>query len=87
IPFVENAFKHGDFSAGGHGFTAIVRCTASKLYFYCRNAKGYGEKDRIGGIGLANTKRRLELLYPGRHLLDIEDTNGLFTVNLELLYE
>ncbi|HWB28338.1 MAG TPA: histidine kinase [Chitinophagaceae bacterium] len=86
VPFIENAFKHGDFSATGKGLTAIVRCTAGKLYFYCYNTKGKGEKDAAGGIGLSNIKRRLQLLYPGRHLLDIQDNTNSFTVNVEIQY-
>jgi hypothetical protein len=86
IPFIENAFKHGDFSAGGEGLTAIVSCTGDKMYFYCYNTKGKGEKDTGGGIGLANIKRRLQLLYPGKHLLDIQDSANSFTVNVELQY-
>lgn len=86
IPFIENAFKHGDFSANGQGFTAVVRCTATALYFYCHNTKGKGEKDAGGGIGLTNIKRRLQLLYPGKHALDIQDDKNTFTVNVELQY-
>ena len=86
IPFVENAFKHGDFSTGGEGVTIVVRCTEQTLHFYCRNTRGKGEKDAGGGIGLANIKRRLQLLYPGRHTLDIEDNNNCFTINMDLQY-
>lgn len=86
IPFVENAFKHGDFSAGGDGVTVVVRCTEQTLHFYCRNTKGKGQKDAGGGIGLTNIKRRLQLLYPGRHTLDIEEDNNCFTINMDLQY-
>jgi len=87
IPFIENAFKHGDFSMPGEGFNAVVSCTANKLYFYCHNKKGRGEKDAGGGIGLTNIKRRLDLLYPGRYVLDIHDDEDYFTINAELPYE
>lgn len=86
IPFIENAFKHGDFSANGKGLTVTVYCTAAKMNFYCHNTKGKGKKDVGGGIGLANIKRRLQLLYPGKHTLDIQDETNSFTVNLELQY-
>lgn len=85
IPFIENAFKHGDFSEGGEGLTVLLRVTGNGLHFYCRNAKGKGEKDAGGGIGLTNIRRRLQLLYPGAHALDIED-NNYFTVNMDLQY-
>jgi two-component system LytT family sensor kinase len=84
IPFIENAFKHGDFSSGGQGLTVTVHCSAAKMTLYCYNTKGTGKKDTGGGIGLANIKRRLALLYPGKHTLDIQDTQNSFTINLEL---
>ena len=37
-----------------------------------------------GGIGLVNVKRRLELLYPGRHELNIEETEKTFSIKLNL---
>jgi len=86
IPFIENAFKHGDFLEGGQGFTAIVRCTNTTLYFYCHNTKGKGQKDAGGGIGLTNIKRRLQLIYPNKHMLDIQDDKNTFTINVELQY-
>jgi two-component system LytT family sensor kinase len=86
IPFVENAWKHGDFTQPGTGLDVAVYAAGGKLHFYCFNAKGRGEKDTGGGIGLANVRRRLELLYPGRHALNIEDSEHTFTVNLELQY-
>ncbi len=87
IPFIENAFKHGDFSDGGEGLSVIVNCSSKKMTFHCFNTKGSGIKDAGGGIGLANIQRRLELLYPEKHVLDIEDGANCFTVNLVLQYE
>jgi sensor histidine kinase YesM len=40
--------------------------------------------EQHGGIGLNNVKRRLELLYPGRHELKIDNTENVFTVQLNL---
>ncbi|GGH70011.1 hypothetical protein HNQ91_002926 [Filimonas zeae] len=86
IAFVENAFKHGDFTGGSEGMVITVYSSIQKLQFYCRNRKGQGEKDAGGGIGLKNVKRRLELLYPGKHLLEIEDKPESFTIHLELTH-
>ncbi len=86
VPFIENAFKHGDFAEGGRGLDASLYAVGNKVYFYCFNTKGLGQKDAGGGIGLANIQRRLQLLYPGRHALQIEDNQHSFTVNLELQY-
>ncbi len=86
VPFVENAFKHGDF-AGQEGLALTVHCTRQKTWFYCHNKKGNQQKDASGGIGLDNVKRRLALLYPGRHHITVDNTPDHFTVNLELLHE
>jgi sensor histidine kinase YesM len=87
IPFVENAFKHGDFTAGSEGLAITVYGTTAKTQFYCRNKKGTGLRDAGGGIGLTNVKRRLALLYPGKHRLEIEDHPDSFTIHLELAHE
>jgi two-component system LytT family sensor kinase len=44
------------------------------------------KKDATGGIGLNNVKQRLNLLYPGRHMLEIADEATWFIVNLQLRY-
>lgn len=86
IPFVENAFKHGDFSAGSSGLLMHIYTNGKKLHVHCHNQKGKQQKDSGGGIGLENVKRRLSLLYPGKHVLLIEDQNDSFTIHLELSY-
>lgn len=84
IPFVENAFKHGDFTNGG--LLMNIYTNDQKLHVHCHNKKGKQQKDTGGGIGLENVKRRLSLLYPGKHVLLIEDKNDSFIINLELIY-
>lgn len=85
VPFVENAFKHGDFSREGTGLSLTLHSAGKKMYFHCYNQKGKQLRDAAGGIGLDNVKRRLNLLYPGKHLLVIDENDGHFSVNLELL--
>ena len=87
VPFIENAFKHGDFSENGKGLMVFIENTTRKTRFHCHNAKSNGMKDAGGGIGLGNVKRRLELLYAGKHLLEISEDQHTFTINLELLHE
>lgn len=87
IPFVENAFKHGDLSETGDGVNITVHAGNRTIYFHCVNKKGHGLKDAVGGIGLQNVKRRLELLYPDRHILNVKVTETHFTINLELTNE
>ncbi|WP_345257189.1 sensor histidine kinase [Flaviaesturariibacter amylovorans] len=83
IAFVENAFKHGDFGAG-RPLTLRVEAGERELRFVSANQIGRQQKDAAGGIGLENVRRRLELLYPGRHRLDIDATDGHFRVTLHL---
>jgi sensor histidine kinase YesM len=85
IPFVENAFKHGDLGKGG--IAIYLRSSARQMHFYCTNRKGLQQKDQEGGIGLENVKRRLSLLYPGKHVFLIEEGPLNFSINLELRHD
>eukprot|EP01037_Dinobryon_pediforme_P007138 gene7138-7206_t len=68
IPFVENAFKHGAFEAADATVNILLRADDKTLFFSVENSfdATEKEKDENHGIGLANVKRRLELLYPGQ---------------------
>jgi two-component system LytT family sensor kinase len=87
IPFVENAFKHG-VAIGQRGAIQIaIVVSGQKLIFTCSNMDYCSIKRmemEISGIGLENVKRRLELVYPGKHRLKINKQDGKFMVNLEI---
>jgi len=84
IPFVENAIKHGA-SAAGHSYLKLnFRMTPGHLYFYSENSKPATQRSLAGGIGLKNIKRRLELLYPNKHTLEIKEDAEKYIVNLIL---
>jgi LytS/YehU family sensor histidine kinase len=86
IPFVENAFKHGGKNHSP-GITIYLLAENNRFLFQVKNYKKkntLSKGDEIGGIGLQNIKRRLELLYKGKHLLKIEDGEEMFTVELEI---
>jgi len=85
IPFVENAFKHGDAQAANWLKIGIV-VESGRLTFLCINKKSANIISPDGGIGIDNVKRRLLLLYPGKHRLDITNDEDLFTVKLQLNY-
>jgi LytS/YehU family sensor histidine kinase len=74
-PFLENAFKHGVSALVSSRITIALRQPSAQQVELCvRNtlvppAATY--PDEPGGIGLANTRRRLDLLYPGRYQLHI----------------
>src|SRR4030095_11260221 len=89
IPFVENSFKH--ISHFGNGKLNRVNIDASRnngeFIFSVANTVDYSSKqntDPVGGIGLKNVKRRLELLYPDKHDLKITEEEGWFKVDLRL---
>jgi len=88
IPFLENAFKHGVKGEVGATFIKLVLSVKeNRLNFSLENNKGQVdsiEKGDSKGLGLGNVKRRLELLYPGRHDLIIQDRGNDFIVNLQL---
>lgn len=83
IPFVENAFKHGNLK-NGRGIAIKIHADGELIRFGIINTKGNHQKDAGGGIGLENVKRRLELLFPGKHRLDIKQTTDIFEVELEI---
>jgi two-component system LytT family sensor kinase len=83
IPFIENAFKHGDFR--NDPLKIHLQITAGSLLFETSNRISHQNKDEAGGIGLDNVKRRLELLYAGKYELETKTENGLFTARLLIL--
>jgi two-component system LytT family sensor kinase len=90
ISFVENAFKHSEGLVEAPTIDIQLRCEQNKLYFSVRNnynEEASGSKDKTSGIGLANVRRRLSLLYPDKHNLVINKSEGYFNVSLELIIE
>jgi hypothetical protein len=86
VPFVENAFKHVSNHPGGKNFINLeITRSNGQFIFSATNSKDEEKNtDPYGGIGLANVRRRLELLYPGKHDLRITDENGIYRVDLKL---
>ena len=88
LPFVENSFKHGVNSNIGNTFIKIhVIIDESQIVFNIENNKPSNNlNDGIGyqgGIGIENVKKRLALLYPAKHSLDISE-GDTFLVNLRI---
>ncbi|MDQ0783572.1 sensor histidine kinase [Chryseobacterium sp. W4I1] len=82
VPFVENAFKHGDFRE--KGFVLKVSEDDQRIHFYLQNFKSRREKDAASGIGIGNVQKRLEILYPKKHELNIKETESEFVVDLTI---
>ena len=87
MPFVENSFKHlSHFSNGKKNLVKITADSANgEFTFSVVNTIEYkSNKEPVGGIGLKNVKRRLELLYNGRHELQVHENEELFKVELKI---
>jgi len=84
IAFVENAFKHG--VANDHADPIRINIIANKkiLHFSITNKKSNANKDEVGGVGLNNVERRLQLLYPERYKLNIVNSATHYTSELML---
>jgi two-component system LytT family sensor kinase len=86
IPFVENAFKHGYGMVENPEISISLFTQKDGLVFKVKNKYSEKEeiKDKTSGIGLNNVSRRLDLLYPKNHTLEISTQDGWFSVNLYL---
>lgn len=82
--FIENAFKYG-LQTDMPLLELNLNVTNNKITFNIQNDRlNLSSNKDYGGIGIKNIKRRLNLLYPGKHVLKIEKSELLFTVNLEI---
>ena len=87
VPLIENAFKHGVNISAGNPFINIelTQCE-NHLTFSCSNLRDHFEGDpkSSGGIGLENVRKRLDLIYPGKHQFEIKDDGNQFIVDLSI---
>ena len=84
ITFVENAFKHGVSYRNPSFIDIHITTSGDTLKFVCRNSKTDKEPDLEGGVGLKNTRQRLDLIYGNDYRLDIDDGEDTYEVTLEL---
>jgi two-component system LytT family sensor kinase len=84
IPFVENAFKHVASSNGESKVSIKLERVDDRLLARIENTSEKVVASRVGGVGLKNVKRRLELLYPDSHNLHIEEGAAKYAVQLSL---
>ncbi len=87
IPFVENCFKHGaSIMRGNQWINLEINIAGNQLDFKLRNSKpkiAPVQKNKKS-IGLINVKKRLQLLYPEKHFLEISSTEDIYEVHLIL---
>lgn len=87
IPFVENAVKHNTDGEQASFIHLFFKVWNNRLVFQCVNSKPATEEFKegcTGGLGLKNIRRRLELLFPGCHSLEIIEDKQSYTIKLQL---
>lgn len=88
ISFIENAFKHGTSSNQPSQISVSLQCHDGHVCFNCRNTNfPKTNTDHSGsGVGLENTRRRLELLYAGRYTWrqNIENNNFCILIDVDV---
>lgn len=87
-PFIENAFKHSGVGSEADAYVRILlEADDADLRFSVVNSKKrkQGTQPSRVGVGLANVKKRLDLLYPGRYDLAVEEAEDRFSVKLMIL--
>jgi len=87
IPFIENSFKHASNSSNQKAIIEInLNVNELCLYLAVKNTKGtkLASIDKVGGVGLDNVKKRLEILFPKQHQIIIHDDDDIFEIKLEI---
>lgn len=87
LPFIENAFKHGHQLNRQGAITAKISVGDGIVYEVENQSPSSDSqqgKDKEGGIGLENIKRRLALIYPNRHTFEVDGSSSYFRVRLSL---
>lgn len=84
ITFIENAFKHGISYTTPSEIKIAIAVTGRELSLTVENAITQLNKGPAGGVGLINARRRLAVMYPGRHVLDAAETDHLYIVKLKI---
>lgn len=87
IPFVENAFKHGLSFNHKSVISVDISCEKGILEASIKNtvhSKVNDTLSKTSGIGLANVRNRLHLIYPNKHKLSIAEQDGYYSVYLQL---
>jgi len=89
IPFVENASKHAARINQQIKINILLSFKNNQLKFIVENSHDVQiqeHKDGVGGIGYSNVRKRLELIYPGQHSLNIINQNDSYIVHLDINY-
>lgn len=84
ITFVENCFKYGDLLDPENPLIIRLEVNQDQLFFYTHNKKKTGLIEPSSGIGLKNTRKRLDIVYEDRYSLDLLDEDMFYTATLKI---
>ena len=88
FPFIENAFKHSNLNDPEHKLSISISEKDKRIIFNCVNTINYKKQKNIdSGVGLELAKKRLNLLYPAAHIVNIEQIDNKFCVSVEIYAE
>lgn len=83
LPVLENIFKHGTrFAEGEYHVDYIFTINNNKLHISAENNMSSDDAKTSGGMGLTNLRKRLEILYPGKHAIEISRDAGKYKIEL-----
>jgi two-component system, LytTR family, sensor kinase len=85
IPFIENAFKHTNNKKLENAITINIVIKDETIQLVCENKyDSKSDKQPIGGLGNELVQKRLELIYAGKHTLEVHKSDELYSVNLTI---
>jgi LytS/YehU family sensor histidine kinase len=85
IPFIENAFKHTNNKKLENAITVKIFIKDETINLICENKyEPKSAKQPIGGLGNELVQKRLDLIYSGRHTLEVNRNDELYRVNLTI---
>jgi len=85
IPFIENAFKHTNNKKIENAITINIIIKDETIQLICENKfDSMSLKQSIGGLGNGLVKKRLDLIYAGKHTLEVNRYNELYSINLTI---
>lgn len=94
IPFIENAFKHATNKKIENAIAVQIMISNEAIQLICENkidsrkkAKHSVGNNAVGGLGNELIEKRLQLIYNGRHTLEMHKTEHLYHINLSIPYE
>lgn len=89
MPFIENAFKHGNRLSPAPGIKIKIDVGKSNIHFKISNfiKDNIEAQNKNSGFGLANIRRRLDLLFDNKYELIISNQNNVYSVKLNLIIQ